>query len=621
MKLLRTVAEIRGLLEPLRPRSTVGLVPTMGALHDGHVALLRAARRECDVVVATLFVNPAQFGDPSDLVRYPRDERRDERIAADEGADFLFAPSVDEIYPPGYSTRVTVEGPAHGLEGEFRPGHFRGVATVCLKLFAIVRPTLAFFGQKDAQQVAVIRQMVRDLNLELDIRVIATVRDADGLALSSRNARLSPDERARALAIPRALAAGRAAYEKGRDPVAAARAVLAGLDTEYVELRDFDGRPTLAIAARLGATRLIDNEPLGPEPSRGLFKTGLATAFALMAAAAVVVSAQTAVPSGGRNATLTAVPGIKVGHYTLPQRPTGCTVILVEAGATAGVDVRGAAPATRETDLLRPGNLVQIAHAIVLSGGSAFGLDSAGGVMRHLEERRIGFEFGRSHVPIVPAAALFDLSVGDGTIRPTAECGYEAARIASAAPAQEGSRGAGAGATIGKAAGAGRSMKGGIGTAAITLPSGLIVAALVATNGLGDVIDPATGAIVAGARTADGQAFVDARKLLRAGNVRFGAPGQNTTLGVVATNAILTKTEATRIAEMAHDGFARAIAPIHTPVDGDTIFALATGSRAGSADVGQIGALAAEVMADAIVRSVRQATGVAGIPALRDLRK
>ena len=321
------------------------------------------------------------------------------------------------------------------------------------------------------------------------------------------------------------------------------------------------------------------------------------------------------------NGTLTAVPGIKVGQVTLAQRPTGCTVILVEAGANAGVDVRGAAPATRETDLLRPGNLVQIVHAIVLSGGSAFGLDAASGVMRYLEERRIGFAFGRSHVPIVPAAALFDLSVGDGTIRPNADCGYQAARIASAAPAQEGSVGAGSGATVGKAAGGGRAMKGGIGSAAITLPNGLIVAALVATNGFGDVVDPATGAIVAGARAADGKAFVDARKLLRKGEVRFGSPGQNTTLGVVATNAVLTKTDATCVAEMAHDGFARVIVSVHTPVDGDAIFALATGSRAGSADVGQIGALAADVMAEAIVRAVRQATTVAGIPAARDLKR
>src|SRR6185436_16927818 len=249
----------------------------------------------------------------------------------------------------------------------------------------------------------------------------------------------------------------------------------------------------------------------------------------------------------------------------------------------------------------------------------AFGLDSASGVMRYLEEKRIGFAFGRSHVPIVPAAALFDLPVGDGTIRPNADCGYQAARTASAAPVLEGSLGAGAGATIGKASGMERAMKGGIGTSSVTMPTGLVVAALVATNGFGDVIDPATGQVVAGARAADGRSFADARKLLRSGAIRFGAPGQNTTLGIVATNATLSKTDATRVAEMAHDGFARAIAPIHTPVDGDTIFALATGARPGAADVGQIGALAADVMADAILRAARQATGLPNVPALRDL--
>ena len=344
--------------------------------------------------------------------------------------------------------------------------------------------------------------------------------------------------------------------------------------------------------------------------------TAVGLALATLRAGSLDARAQAAI-----NHTLTAVAGIKVGQFTLPQRPTGCTVVLVEAGATAGVDVRGAAPATRETDLLRPGNLVQIVHAIVLSGGSAFGLDSASGVMRYLEERRIGFEFGRSHVPIVPAAALFDLSVGDGTIRPTADCGYQAARVASTAPVQEGSIGAGAGATVGKAGGAGRAMKGGIGSAAVTMPNGLIVAALVATNGFGDVVDPATGAVVAGALAADGKTFVDARKLLRRGDIKFATPGQNTTLGIVATNAVLTKTDATRVAEMAHDGFARAIVPVHTPVDGDTIFAVATGSRTGPADAGQIGALAADVMADAIVRAAKQATSVAGIPASRDLKK
>jgi L-aminopeptidase/D-esterase-like protein len=294
-------------------------------------------------------------------------------------------------------------------------------------------------------------------------------------------------------------------------------------------------------------------------------------------------------------------------------------VILAEAGAVASVDVRGAAPATRETDLLNPVNTVQIAHAVVLAGGSAFGLDAASGVMRYLEEHKIGFAFGSAHVPIVPAAALFDLSVGDGRVRPGADCGYQAARIASDAAVPEGSVGAGTGATVGKAGGMGRAMKGGIGTASITMPNGLIVAALVATNGMGDVIDPENGQVVAGVRAADGRGFADARKLLRSGAIRFRA-GENTTLGVIATNAVLTKTEAKRVAEMAHDGYARTIVPVHTPVDGDTIFTLATGAKSGPADAGLVGALAADVMAQAVLRSVRQATGVAGIPAVRDLR-
>jgi len=341
----------------------------------------------------------------------------------------------------------------------------------------------------------------------------------------------------------------------------------------------------------------------------------LTTVAALAALTASVPSAQQRV-----NATLTAVPGIKVGHFTLTERPTGCTVVLAEAGATAAVDVRGAAPATRETDVLDPVNLVQIAHGIVLSGGSAFGLDSATGVMRYLEEKKIGFEFGRAHVPIVPAAALFDLPVGDGLIRPSAECGYKAAAAATTAPVVEGSVGAGAGATVGKAAGGAHAMKGGIGSTALTLPNGLIVSAMVAVNAFGDVIDPDSGKVVAGVRAADGKTFADARAMLRSGAVRFGGGVQNTTLAVVATNARLTKTEAKRVAQMAHDGYARAIAPVHTPVDGDAIFVLATGSLAGTADTGQVGALAADVIASAIVRAAREATAVAGYPAVRDLK-
>ena len=344
------------------------------------------------------------------------------------------------------------------------------------------------------------------------------------------------------------------------------------------------------------------------------------TQAALLVLAAVFVVVQPLTRAAEPNSTLTAVPGVKVGHFTLKERPTGCTVILTEAGATAAVDVRGAAPATRETDLLNPVNVVQQIHAITLSGGSAFGLDSATGVMKYLEEQGIGFPFGGVHVPTVPGASLFDLPVGDPKIRPSADCGYQAAKAATNAPVAEGSVGAGAGATIGKTGGLDRAMKAGIGGAAITMPDGLIVAALVAVNAAGDVIDPSTGKVVAGVRTADGQGFADARLLLRSGVSPRIRPGENTTLGVIATNATLTKTQALRVAQMAHDGFARAISPVHTSGDGDAIFVLATGSKTGAANESRLGALAAEVMADAIVRAARQATGVPGYPALRDLK-
>ena len=247
MRTMRSIAELRR--ELAAHQGSIGLVPTMGALHTGHEALIRAARAENDFVVVSLFVNPAQFDDGSDLAAYPRDEARDAGLATDAGADILFAPPPDEIYPPGFQTWVDVERVSRGLEGDHRPGHFRGVATVCLKLFNIVRPQRAYFGQKDAQQVAVIRRLVRDLDLDLEIRAVPTVRDADGLALSSRNLRLSPVEREAALALPRALAT--------RD-LAAARAALNGLDVDYVEIADYDP-PVLAAAVRVGSTRLIDN--------------------------------------------------------------------------------------------------------------------------------------------------------------------------------------------------------------------------------------------------------------------------------------------------------------------------------------------------------------------------
>ena len=251
MKVIRTVGELRAQSR----QGTVGLVPTMGAFHDGHLALFRAARAENDVLVASLFVNPAQFGADEDLAAYPRDEERDARLAEAAGVDILFAPAAEELYPPGFQTWVEVEQLGRELEGRHRPGHFRGVATICMKLFNVVRPNRAYFGQKDAQQVAVVRQMVRDLDHEVEIRVVPTVRDRDGLAVSSRNAYLSPEERERALALPRALAT---------KDVAQARARLHGLDIDYVEVADFEPR-VLAAAVRIGKTRLIDNIVLDKE--------------------------------------------------------------------------------------------------------------------------------------------------------------------------------------------------------------------------------------------------------------------------------------------------------------------------------------------------------------------
>jgi L-aminopeptidase/D-esterase-like protein len=341
----------------------------------------------------------------------------------------------------------------------------------------------------------------------------------------------------------------------------------------------------------------------------------------VLALAGTVTSAMTQQSSPAHHpAGLTAVPGIKVGHFTLPERPTGCTVVLTEAGVVAGVDVRGAAPGTRETDLLAPVNTVDKVHAIVLAGGSAFGLDAASGVVRFLDERRIGFETGVARVPIVPAAILFDLGIGDARIRPTADCGYRAASAAGSGPVAEGSVGAGAGATLGKLAGAERAMKGGVGTAAIALPDGLVVAALAAVNAVGDVIDPATGRVVAGVRTADGKGLADVRTMLRGGTLKsISRPGQNTTLVVVATNARLSKTEATKVAQMAHDGLARTISPAHTPFDGDTVFALATAAHPGPSDLVTLGSLAAEVVADAVLRAVRTARGLPGYPSASEL--
>jgi pantoate--beta-alanine ligase len=254
VKITRTIAELARALQPVQG-SSIGLVPTMGAYHDGHLSLFRAAREESDVVVVSLFVNPTQFAAGEDFERYPRDEERDLELAELAHVDFLFSPSADEVFPPGFQTWVEVEKLGRGLEGDARPGHFRGVATVCLKLFNLVRPERAYFGQKDAQQAAVIHRMVRDLNVPVEIRVLPTVRDEDGLALSSRNVYLSREERERALALPRALAT--------RDPKRA-RELLRDLDVEYVEVADFDPK-VLAAAVRVGSTRLIDNVVLEGE--------------------------------------------------------------------------------------------------------------------------------------------------------------------------------------------------------------------------------------------------------------------------------------------------------------------------------------------------------------------
>lgn len=354
--------------------------------------------------------------------------------------------------------------------------------------------------------------------------------------------------------------------------------------------------------------------------------------LAVVLLAPVALSRAAGPPSSG----ITAVPGIRVGHHTLTERPTGCTVVLVDGdGAVGGVSQRGAAPGTRETDLLNPLNMVERVNAVVLTGGSAFGLDSASGAVQWLEEHGRGFPTGAGRVPIVPAAVIFDLNVGGKPkVRPGADCGYRAAAAAASSAGSsvtEGSVGAGAGATLGKLGGLATApasgpptvrygaMKGGVGSASITLPNGLVVGAIVVVNAVGDVINPQTGAVVAGIRLPNGT-LGDARRLLRSGALLPApAAGQNTTIAVVATNAQLGKAQVSRMALMADDGLARAINPSHTNGDGDTVFALATGQWKGTADISVIGGLAAEVLAEAIVRAATQATGLPGYPAVRDL--
>ena len=312
-------------------------------------------------------------------------------------------------------------------------------------------------------------------------------------------------------------------------------------------------------------------------------------------------------PASRRAGAITDVAGIEVGHFTHAARPTGCSVVLCRDGAVAGVDVRGAAPGTRETDLLHPSNLVEQVHGIVLSGGSAWGLEAATGTVRWLEEQQVGFNVGVGRLPIVPAAVLFDLTVGDMRIRPDAQAGYDACVAASRHRPAEGNVGAGAGAVVGKVFGMSRAMKGGIGTASVTV-QGVTVGALIACNALGDVVDPRTGQVIAGARTANGRRLLDTSKALLAGeSPRPLLPGTNTTIGVIATDAVLNKPQAHRLAIAGHDGLARSINPVHTQSDGDTLFALATGKAGTTPGMMVLATMAAHVVAVATVRAVRAA--------------
>ena len=322
------------------------------------------------------------------------------------------------------------------------------------------------------------------------------------------------------------------------------------------------------------------------------------------------------------NRTLTAIPGLRVGHWTNLEGGTGCTVVLCPQGAVAGVDVRGGAPGTRETQLLAPTCAIEHVHAVLIGGGSAYGLAAADGVMRWLEERGYGFDVGIAKVPIVPAAILFDLPVLRADQRPDAAAGYAACEAATDTPVTQGNVGAGTGATCGKALGFALATKAGLGSAAIALDNGLIVAALAAVNAFGDVVDPRTGRILAGARRPDGHGFADTMAHLRTADPLSLAHlaeqqrGQNTTLAVVATNAALTKSQATKLAQMAHNGLARAIRPVHTMLDGDTIFALSLGTL--RADVSLLGELAAEAVAQSVVNAVITAESLGGLPSARD---
>ena len=360
--------------------------------------------------------------------------------------------------------------------------------------------------------------------------------------------------------------------------------------------------------------------PASPPRTSGLGEIGLnrrnAAIGVLLVGAPFVHGACQAQQSSDAPWGITAVEGLRIGHYTLDERPTGCTVILAGNGMVGGVDVRGGAPGTHDTALLDPVNSNQGVHAVVLSGGSSFGLSTTAGVMRYLDERDVGLRVADKTIPIVVGAILYDLSLeGDRRIRPDAACGYAAAEAASSDSPAEGSVGAGTGATVGKLGNPFRPMRGGFGTASITLENGLTVAAAVAVNAVGDIIDPATGEIVAGARSEDGGDLLDMRRVLR-GGIELDVPpaGTNTTIGLVATNASLTKAQINKVAQMAQDGLARTTYPAHTPSDGDTVFSLASGAWEGDASVLLVGSLAADVMAEAILRAVRLADGLPGIP-------
>ena len=320
------------------------------------------------------------------------------------------------------------------------------------------------------------------------------------------------------------------------------------------------------------------------------------------------LSSRVSAPASASDAgSITRVTGIEVGHFTDSRRPTGCTVVMACAGAVGGVDVRGAAPGTRETDLLDPCNLVDKVHAIVLAGGSAWGLDAATGAVRWLEEQGVGLDVGVGRLPLVPAAVLFDLLVGDMRVRPDAAAGYAACAAASSVDPAEGNVGAGAGASVGKMFGMARAMKGGVGTASVTV-DGVTVGALIACNAVGDVLDPDTARIVAGARTADGLQLLDTRRALLRGELAQSVlPGTNTTIGVIATDAVISKAQAQRLAVAAHDGLARAINPVHTQLDGDTLFTLGTGASGKQPGMLLLATMAAEATARATLRAVQAA--------------